>query len=667
VAQAIQTLPLVEERWLGLYKRLENAKAPLGSCREARNVDFFQSVASKRGGTHKINLTPAAGRVHGLKFAIFRSGPSFLLGLAGIKVQQLDVDPPVDLTLSLPAATPARVGTIVAPSFVELSNLVFIADGQNLDIKVDATKIVTMLGIRAPTLAPTDVLVAGTLPAGVYIYRFTYVNSATQAESEGSPPLSVTVNGVQAPVITAAASPDPQVTATRLYRTTVGGDGIWLFDQQINSNGGAFAADNLPDTGLGIQMDEFLNEPPPGPMRLLASWPQAFRLLGVPENNPSLLYYTDLKLARESPESWPPLQFVPVNFDDGDEIVGVQATYDSVIICKKRSTWRLRGLPGDPTALRLEPVHWSEDQTGIGAWSQPAMVAMDNNLFIPALDGGYFLARTDDGLGFEGNRISILIDAFWQEVNPGTLRKGHGVFHRQRRQLRLWRSFGTAEEPDQALIFQLEGAADGQPNGWSWWDVPATASTVAVQPTGDVVYIGTADGFILIMDEGAEDGWTGDAPGNGTAYPYELELSFFLPDPARQTEWRGRMLDLVMQVNSTVDLVVTPESDLGSDWPPIPLHLVPQGFILDTDPPSIPGAGILDGVDAMGNPLGQGTVKGDVISTLIRTMFLARGRWYSFRFMEMGKGTSFGIETLTFRGQPLSQKTVTPAALQALP
>ncbi len=266
MAQQLTALPLIQ-RWLGMYRRADNTKAPPGSLREALNVDMYGDVAAKRAGTHRLNLTPAAGRIHGLRYAIFRSGPSFLLGLAGIKIQQVDVDPPVDLTLSLPIGTPARSGAIVDPSIVELANRIFVSDGVNLDVWVNAAKVVQMTGIRAPTVAPVIATIAGTLPAGDYGYRYTYVNAATQDESEGSPETRITVTGVQAPVVTAAASPDPQVTRTRLYRTTVGGQGIWLFVAELLTNGGAFPADNLPDTGLGTQLEEFVNLPPPGPMR----------------------------------------------------------------------------------------------------------------------------------------------------------------------------------------------------------------------------------------------------------------------------------------------------------------------------------------------------------------------------------------------------------------
>lgn len=659
MAVAIQRTPLLGT-WRGLHQRKRESDVDPMYARRARNVEFFGNVIAPRGGTHRLNLVPAAGRVHALHHARFRNTTDEVIAAAGAKLQRVAtgatvVDPPVDLPLSLPAGTPARVGAI-GSMFASLANLVFHVNGVDLDVKYDGAAW-TKFGLDAPTAAPLLTnLTAGAL-TGTFGVIVTYVN-AEEHESEGSAQARITLTA-QKLKAQAFASTDPQTVKTRFYRTTTGGDGVWFFWKEIATNGGIVEGDESDDL-LGAQLERFLNEPPPGPLRLVVSWPQAGRMLGVPEEFPSMLLYTDLGLGFLKPESWPPENLVLVNFDDGDEILAVLVLFDSVIIRKTRSTWRLRGIPPD---LTLEPISFDADRTGIGAIAQAADIVVDNDAFLPSLDGAYDLSRYSTG-GFETTRLSRAIDDLWQSLQPSSGRRAHAVFHRFRRQIRFFAAANPSDEPNVCLVYQLDGTPDGQPNGWAVWEVSATASVVVETASGDVVWIGTADGLIKEMDAAHEDDWTGDTPGNGQAIQVEYEGHFFAPAGDTHVDARGRFLDLSMRENAPGTLLITPRTD-WRDGPSRELVLRPVAtFVLDTDPPSVAGAGVLDDVDSTGAPAGAGTALGEAVPHLRRVAFLSRGRYHTVRIFCGDLGADWAIENMVYSWQPLPLKARAVDVLQ---
>lgn len=655
MASPLLTTPFTG-RLRGLHDRQQEVDVDPMFDRVAENIDYYQNVRSKRRGTHRLLEMPCAGRVHAIHNARFRNGTEQVIAAAGTKLQLVQggavlVDPPTDLPLSLPIGTPVRGGNV--PTVItQLANRSYVANGVDLDVKWDGTNV-TKLGIDpSATPAVDGPHVAGGL-TGTFGFRATYVN-ADGSESEGSPELVVAYAAGASP-ITVPVSPDPQVTGTLLYRTTTNGGGVWLFCAEMPTNGGTFAAlaTGIPDDQLGTAMEEFLNDPPPGPMKLIAPWPQAGRLLGVAADNPSVVYYTDIGNGFLKCESWPRANIIPIAFDDGDEVVSIHAFFDSVIIRKRRSTWRVRGLPPD---LVVEPVHFDEDRTGIGGFSQRGDTVVDDDLFCPGLDGGYTLARA--GGGFGATRVTRAIDSLWSSITVGETKRIHAVFHRARRQVRLFVPVAPATEPDTCLVFQLDGDETGAPNGWAKWTIGATASSVIQTASGDVVYIGTADGFIEAMDQAGEDHWTGTTPGNGTPYNFIWEPVPFPPAAENQVDARGRRLDLVVRAEVRTTLTITPIMDVVIEQPPMTLVVDPgEGFILDTtlpDPPD-PEAGVLD-EDALG----------EASSMILPCVFLAVGRYHGFRVVNSEQTADFAIENHSYLWQALPPKHRAPATVQAL-
>lgn len=656
----------ITERWRGLWKRQQEADVDPSFAREALNAELFGNVLKPRGGTHRLNGSAAAGRVHAIHNARFRDGTTQVILAAGTKLQKLFQgavvsDPPTDLPLSLPAG-PARGGGV--PTVMSaLNNQVFIANGADDNVKWDGTTV-TRMGVSSPLAAPVVAVVAGPGLTGDFGYRTTYVSTYGQ-ESEASPETLVTLVN-QKGRVTVVASTDPQVNRTRLYRTTTNGGGVWLFVAEMLTNGGTFPDDSLDDDGLGSQLEEFVNDPPPGPFRIVAQWPQTGRMLGVSPAQPSVLYYSDIGLGFLKPEAWPPENLALVSYDDGDEIVGVHALFDSVIVQKRRSTWRIRGNPPD---VEVEPIHFDEDRTGIGGFSHRTLVLVDNDLFMPGIDGSYSLSRWEGGgqeVGYKSARMTRAIDDLWATLSPTNTSRFHAVFSRSRRQFRIWVAIPPSTEPDLCLVFQLDATPDGQPNGWTEWTIPATASAIVQTVQGDRCYIGTVDGFVEETDQGHEDHWTGATPGNGQAYEFNYEWQPFCPTGESATNARMRRVDLLILATSRSILAITPLTEFTIEWPGVNLTVQPTAtFLLDTDPASLPDAGILADLDADGNPIG-GTVLGEATPVVYPCVYQALGRYHGLRIVNAERGADFAIHNAIYRWQPLPVKARTPAVVQQL-
>src|SRR5262249_51570539 len=170
---------------------------------------------------------------------------------------------------------------------------------------------------------------------------------------------------------------------------------------------------------------------------------------------------------------------------------------DSVLIFGRRSIFRLRGIP--PDDITLDPVQFEDDtRTAIGSLGQKGLVQIDDTVVNPFLDGAYAVSRfVATAGGFDNSRLSRPIDALWAELNPGAAQWTHGIYLRERKQLRLWIPTG-ADLPTRALVYQLDVDSESNaPAGWTEWEftnpdgsaVQVTASTVVDTPIGDIAYI----------------------------------------------------------------------------------------------------------------------------------------------------------------------------------
>ena len=223
-------------------------------------------------------------------------------------------------------------------------------------------------------------------------------------------------------------------------------------------------------------------------------------------NNNSLVYYSYKSLyGVPEPESFPSNNYMPINPDDNDEVSGLGILKNHFLITKRNSLYLMSGdFPEDFRVKRIEAnigscSHWTICQDREG-----------NAIFMH--ESGVYLC--------DGNRAVCLSDdienIFTGKNSPpfnivaGKQTLSHAVFDIVKNRYMLWvctsdyMDSGTASTIcDKILIFDFN-KVNGNVIGWSWWDIPATASAI-VHSTDEVpeVWFGDAWGFVKKFDDDA--------------------------------------------------------------------------------------------------------------------------------------------------------------------
>lgn len=516
-------------------------------------------------------------------------------------------------------------------------------------------------GIMPPTSAITATAsaTAGVL-TGAYNYRGRFKNSTTGQESEAGfvvgadgtidIPVALLKSGTASPaahkidLTTIPISPDPQVDKVALYRTLAGGDGRWFFLDEVN-NGVTTYTDNIPDTRLGREMRQFLDEPLPDTAVSIAVWPQANRLLAILPDLDALVYSDIFELDSGflKGESWPSDNLIFVNYDDGDRLRAVVPLQSSVLVFKERSIWRVDGTPDN---LTISAVSFRSDLTGIGIIGPKAFAVDQDSVRFAAQDGVYEITRRQFTSDFESQRLSSGIDDEWARLTITQRARAHMAYFRRLRQTRCWLPVDGLTEPTECVVLQAEGQLNGTPSGWSLWDihrsdiaeflasmldlVPArvTASCIAQTDTGDVNYIGTDRSEVLLMDQGTAD---------MEAFPslYDYATMAFAPGGMGRP-CRSRAVDTILTAIAGGAVTLELAYDFGDRASKKVLAFAPSGgFILDTSH--------LD-VDTLG---------GTRPRTYNRVM-LGRGEYHRIRYTEFSNTAAFAILAFNYWIQVLS-------------
>lgn len=446
-----------------------------------------------------------------------------------------------------------------------------------------STATVYRHGIKPPVSAMT----VGNSGTGITLvtgrtYRIKFRNSVTGQESEPGPVSASTgpVTNKQIDLTLIPASVDPQVVFKRIYTTTDGGAGVWFFLAEI-ANVSTSYADTTPDTALSTTpMREFLDNTISDTVSVIALWPQANRLVAIDRVN-NLVQYSDqpdFATGRLKGEAWPVNNTIFVSYDDGDQLVGLAAFYDALMVYKRRSVWRITGIPPN---LTIEPLIFRADLTGVGAFSQQAIAVDENEMLFAAQDGVYLVNRyAGVQAGFQSQRITNPIEDRWTVIDTAQQANAHAVYYRQRRQFRLWVPFtddvGAVENMGEPLVYQFDTTLSGESGGWTTFTfreatapsggrytvLEATASAI-IRSSGapDATYVGTSTGLILQLDSTLDAGDCG-------IIPYFLLYTTIPVAPAGVgIPARVRAVDLVIDESTpALDLFVRVFQD-GSQFP----------------------------------------------------------------------------------------------------
>jgi hypothetical protein len=186
-------------------------------------------------------------------------------------------------------------------------------------------------------------------------------------------------------------------------------------------------------------------------------------------NNPSRLYMSDLG----TPTSWPTLNFIDVNTNDGDKITGLAELQDTLVIFKERSIHVLRGT--GPQNYSLLDTHQAR-----GTVSHWTIAPVLNQLFFLARVGVYSF----DGRGvhlqsdvIKGSVLGLNSNQAW---NQQYLQNACAVEYKNKYWLSVTEGVSVATN-NRIYIFDYEHSL------WTRYDIPANCFSL-FQPSSATTY-----------------------------------------------------------------------------------------------------------------------------------------------------------------------------------
>lgn len=293
-------------------------------------------------------------------------------------------------------------------------------------------------------------------------------------------------------------STDTQVTSRRIYRTDGADPDRFYYLTDISNNTATTYNDNISDDSLGAvaQVADdagdliFANARPPR-LGFLESYKG--RAFGAGDKDaPTKLYYSEIT----DPEAWGPATFNFVDFDegDGDEITGLAALPNMLLVLKRDSVHALMGdAPANFVRRRLV--------SDAGCVSNNSIVQVGRLLI---------WMGEDNVFSFDGSAISPLashIAATLRALNTSRQKFIHGVHYQRRRQVWFTCSDGSATTNNLVLVMHYDMSGSGGDPVWTKFDLRA-ASLAEVEEGDDntVIYHGDYFGHLCKDDVLYNDG-----------------------------------------------------------------------------------------------------------------------------------------------------------------
>lgn len=332
---------------------LDITESPRGRNSALYLVAGQKALVQKRKGASVVNATAISGSPSTLGQYAYRkiSGTSYTLyHLCVSNNGRLDVMSSAGTPAAADAANPApfTAGDFL-PDFATSNNLAFIVNA-NGDAKKFTGTAVQNFGIVRPvvgTMALADSGVAGN-PNGIYEGRVTYYNSVTGQESSVSDTTTATVAVVSRKInwTNIPVSADSQVTGRRLYvRNTTTMSNFYLAALVADNTSTTAQTNNTDVSLITLGPDTAENNPPPVNARYLATHlSRLFTSDGVS------LFYSKVGL----PESFDPDNTEAVNANDSDQITGLHASHELLIIFKRTQMYALFG--DDPSSWTIRQI-----------------------------------------------------------------------------------------------------------------------------------------------------------------------------------------------------------------------------------------------------------------------------------------------------------------------
>lgn len=405
-------------------------------------------------------------------------------------------------------------------------------------------------------------------------YRIVARSSTTQFdldrpyEGKGGSGKAYKIRGSKVTVSVIPTSADRQVTSRRLYRTDGADPDRFYFLDDISNNTATTYNDNISDDSLGALaqvVDDagtliFAHARPPR-LGFLESYKG--RAFGAGDKDaPTKLYYSEIT----DPESWGPSTFNFVDFDegDGDEITGLAALPNMLMVLKRDSIHALMGdAPANFVRRRLV--------SDAGCVSNNSIVTVGRMLVWMGEDNVY---------SFDGAAITPLashIAATLRALNTSRQKFIHAVHYQRRRQVWFTCSDGASTTNNTILVVHYDLSGSGGDPAWTRFDIRA-ASLAEVEEADDntVIYHGDYYGHLCKDDVLYNDGVGSSGTVSGSA---DIATATTLRDndgafPTAGDGLKGVLVRILSGVGSgqerTVDTNTASTLTIGSAWTTTP-------------------------------------------------------------------------------------------------
>lgn len=330
----------------------------------------------------------------------------------------------------------------------------------------------------------------------MYKYKVTFVNTAgaespfssssnvSQWESAGGTTQKRFAIGVEIPV------GNNDVIARRIYRTKNfssdgGADGdTYYFVAEIPNNGDDFFIDDIPDTGLGSQVDSELESIPFPAMgcRYLGSYKDCLFIDGGRDDDLTLFYSQPAK-----PDQFAALNFITLSHRQGGGLTGLFSYFNNLLAFREYSIDIIRGTYPNFNATNL--VRY------IGTRATNTIVGVEGlGVLFLSYDGIYSININLDYNDHPNvqNVTPHLRDTF-ERINKDAIAKATAVYSKKRREYIVHFPVDGSPVNNMGLVYHTDKLA------WSIReDIPV--GPLIVSSTGEVMF-GMNDGSVSANHE----------------------------------------------------------------------------------------------------------------------------------------------------------------------
>ena len=348
---------------------------------------------------------------------------------------------------------------------------------------------------------------------GVYSYKVIYVSKYGHLSNAGPASVDITAaSHEQINLTRIPLSPDPQVTARRVYRT-VGNGSVWLFLDEILDNVTTTYTDFVADGSLGNetapQAGDFSDDNSIPPQAgIVKTWKKTIFLAGDPQN-PYTLYYSE----DNEPESFPIINA----FELDAKITAMYESYAGLVVETETGKWQVIG---DNPDFSLDKIVEGMGCVGRRAAGTARLI-------------GYAVDR--DGMRLfdlsETKKISEPIrDKYDSDIDKVNVELIHCVHSRSKN---LIMQFNPDTSGDYTTIFAYQYPIDAVETGyWTEIATPSAANlnfldAVEIEDSnGDFQILASgADGMIYRLFNPASKNWV-DAAGVTYAIDTQIETPY---------------------------------------------------------------------------------------------------------------------------------------------